>query len=731
MPLSVECRECGAQYNVPDRLAGKRAKCKKCGATMSIPSLEGEAGDDDGLSALMELAAESGESTASRAGRARQGAGRGAIDPPAGWTPESVIIEKEPNPAPTAAFGSGRWKRNSGGLARLVKPLLLLCIVGGLAYGGWSLYQRGTTPGGLIASAKDKLTSGKKDAEKKPDPPPPPTEAQLKRDESADDLKTIYVAVTSYVGRNSGNWPPDLGTLRQDGTLAEDALKSPFGPAFATGDYLYRPYIAEASASSDVVLAHDAAELANREGANVLFGDGTVTWMEKAGVQSVLQRSDEQRAAAAKQREDQVAQARLLEQQREERERQLREEQARARAELDPNYRPAGRRDVAERVQAGGGGLVKDVQDIAMRRGTEQLIRPATPGSAYAVIVRSQQGDTVEVFDAKATEPVAVAQFQADQQFRANPGAYALSPDGKLIVRLVSWPNLKAVVHALDTKAGVQSIDLDDKFGEPTVVGFLTPDRFVIRWHKSGNHGVEVWNAKGGNRGRQIDLFGVQPYPAPGSEAIAPDGRTYAILDRNVDRNERSTGGRSQPRGRTIGQAQGKLQIVLYDLVAGGTPRRFQVPGLDNAPGVQAAGLAFSPDKTRLAGLFVDPQGRALVMTWSMNNGKVTAEHVVPEKLDPPRAGAGRGRALDWVAGGRGLLVSGRTILDADTGAVLATLDAGKVLGQAITNDSTVHLGYGDVSQLQGVAVVLLDESKFPTKSTGASPGRALAPPQR
>lgn len=728
MPLSVECRECGAQYNVPDKLAGKRAKCKKCGATMSIPSLAGGGGEDDGLSALMELAAESGEGAAPRAaGGARRGAARGAVNAPAGWTPESVIVEKEANPPPTGALGSGRWNRKSGGLGRLVKPLLLLCIVGGLAYGGWYLYQRGTSPGGFIASAKDKLMGGKKDDEKKPDQPPPPTEAELKRNESADDLRTIYTAVTSYTGRNGGNWPPDLATLRQDGTLSEDALKSPFGPAFATGDYVYKAYVAEASPSSEVVLAHDAAELANGDGANVLFGDGTVKWIEKSGVQSALQRSDEQRAAAAKQRDEQVAQARMAEQQRQERERQMREEQARARAEQDPNYRPAGRRDVAERLEAGAGGLVKEVQDVAMRRGTEQLIRPATPGSAYAVVVRNQQADTVEVFDAKATEPVAVAQFQADQQFRGNPGAYALSSDGKLIVRLVSWPNLKAVVHSLDTKTDVQSIDLDDKFGEPTVVGFLTPDRFVIRWHKFGNHGVEVWNAKGGNRGRQIDLFEVQPYPAPGSEAIAPDGRTYAILDRN----ERSTGGRGQPRGPVIGQVQGKLQVVLYDLVGGGQPRRFQVPGLDNAPGVQAAGIAFSPDKARLAGLFVDPQGRSLVMTWSMNNGKVVAEHVVPEKLDPPRAGSGRGHALDWVAGGRGLLVAGRTILNPDTGAVLATLDAGKVLGQAVTNGSTVHLGYGDGSQLQGVAVVPLDETKFPTKITVPSPGRALAAPQR
>src|SRR6476469_2557544 len=101
MALSVECPECGARYNVGDNMAGKKARCKKCGAVMPIPTVAGE-GEDDSLSALAELAAANDEG-------GRRGAARGAMGgPPAGWTPESVIIEKERNPAPTAAFGSGR-----------------------------------------------------------------------------------------------------------------------------------------------------------------------------------------------------------------------------------------------------------------------------------------------------------------------------------------------------------------------------------------------------------------------------------------------------------------------------------------------------------------------------------------------------------------------------------------------------------------------------------------------
>src|SRR6184192_2244960 len=102
MPLSVECPECGARYNVPDKLAGKRAKCKKCGATIPIPAAASDdpGAEDDSLAALAELA---GEPVAPR------GTSRASLKPPPGWTPESVIVEKEANPAPSASYGSGRW----------------------------------------------------------------------------------------------------------------------------------------------------------------------------------------------------------------------------------------------------------------------------------------------------------------------------------------------------------------------------------------------------------------------------------------------------------------------------------------------------------------------------------------------------------------------------------------------------------------------------------------------
>jgi hypothetical protein len=696
MALSVQCDACGARYNVGENLAGKRAKCKKCGATMQIPALAADAGaEDESLAALMDLARESGEGTPPARGRTGGAARPSAATPPAGWTPESVIVETAPNPSPTSAFGSGRWQRNSGGIGRLVKPLIILCIIGGLGYGGWYLFNSGKA-GDLVASAKVKL-GGKKEKKKDPaDNQPKLSEAEQKRNTSAERLGRIHATLTAYTGKNAGNWPADLKTLQQDQSLDAEALSSPFGPAFASPDIVYKPYVAEAVPAADAVIAHDAAELASGEGATLLFGDGLVKWLGKDAAQAAIQRSDEVRTAAAKEREQKVALARQQEGERVARERQMREQGLRAQADQDPNFRPPARQDLVQRIQGGAEGLAQGVQDVAMRRNTEMMIRPVYPGSVYGVIVRDVRGDTVEVYNGKGAEPVAVAQFPTDQQFQAASGAYALSADGKYIARVVSFPRLKAAVWSVEKNADVQSYDLNDDFGQPSLVGFLMSDRLAVRWEKGSQHGIEVYNLKVGQRGRQIELAGI--IPGPGSEAVSPDGRLYAAVAR----------------------FKGAMQLQVYDTVTGGQPRRFLAPGLNNQLNLTPAGVAFSPDRARVAALF-EQGGRAVVVVWQMVNGKISGEHVVPGQIEPPTDGrARRLRSLDWV-GGKALLVCGTVVMNADTGALVTTLDAGKVKGQAVTGNATVHLAHGSEQNIEGVTAVTLDETKFPATGGGGA----------
>lgn len=901
MPLSVECQECGTKYNVPDKLAGKRAKCKKCGATMSIPEPDAPIGfapdsEEDPLAALQDLARQSGEAEAApepapaprrRDTAAGSVAGGRVGGAPAGWTPESVIVERAPSSAASgpSAAGSGRWAKTnrrpldpdvlakllvfffiaalgavgfyihqrlsgvapargvaawwtwvgtflvlcfalvaplamigpavaaklfrqilpSGAYLRTVAvatlPLTLLAVVAlGVVAGvvsnsliwtlmavlvpltialswylfemsaaaavvGWVLgvvpyvvglflalaiakpitnavkgdagVQGGRTAvaanAGPFASWLPSVNSAAKPAEKtatdiaadnqatKQAPPKPPTETEQKRNQSADKLRQIYAAINTHLAATNRNWPLDLASLQRDQGLDAQVLTSPFGPAFAAGDYVYKPYVPETVAGPAVVLAYDNAELSNGEGANVLFGTGEVRWLAIDAVEAALAQSESIRVAAAQQREQALA-MRLQQPQQSPTSPTVVDGGAGQGGGTGPGaQRLVARGDVADQIKAGAQGYVAEAQEVAVRRGTEQLIRAVTPASAVAVLVRGTQGDTVEVFDGKAAEPVAVADFQTDPQFRNNPGAYALSPDGKLLARLTSWPKLEASVYSFEKKAEAKSIELDTVNGEPTLVGFMAPDRFIIRWQLGGEHGLQVWNARTGERGRQLVLSRVDPPPAPGSEAISPDGRTYAIVNRAAPANA--------PRGRAAAAQQG-LQVLLYDVIGGGTqPRRFQVPVLGNQPGVSPAGLAFSPDKQRLALLLVDNQGRAVVLQWNMATGKPLPEHALPEKVDLPRVGFGRVRGLDYVADGRALLVAGRTLLNPDTGATLAVLDAGKVHGQAVTDDATVHLAHGDFAQLEGVAVITLNEGKLPEKP--GTPNRAVAAPAR
>ncbi len=55
MSISINCNQCGKQYNVEDKLAGKRAKCTQCGAVLVIPSAQPPAAADPPLADLSAL----------------------------------------------------------------------------------------------------------------------------------------------------------------------------------------------------------------------------------------------------------------------------------------------------------------------------------------------------------------------------------------------------------------------------------------------------------------------------------------------------------------------------------------------------------------------------------------------------------------------------------------------------------------------------------------------------
>jgi prepilin-type processing-associated H-X9-DG protein len=117
------------------------------------------------------------------------------------------------------------------------------------------------------------------------------------RTRSASHLRQIGQAILLYCNEHQGKMPPDLQEVAKTEDLTPDVLHSPFGDAKAAGDYTYFALdVLNKDVPPDVVIAYDAAELRSGEGANVLYADGHVEWLDRDGVNKALEKAAQWRA---------------------------------------------------------------------------------------------------------------------------------------------------------------------------------------------------------------------------------------------------------------------------------------------------------------------------------------------------------------------------------------------------------------------------------------------------
>jgi predicted Zn finger-like uncharacterized protein len=445
MPLSVECPECGTRYNVPDKLAGKKARCKKCGATIPIPggapveSPIGFAPEDDPMAALNDLARATGEAEApapdlapAPAAPRRRG---GLATIPADWTPESVIVEKES--APRSAEGSGRWARKSdSGLAR---KLVWLVVLAAIAAGGWYAYTNYSGRAAeIIASASNKLkTAEKKPADEKTPAPPKPAPAandkEPKRAESAEHLRKIFSAVSARAARDGWNWPSELSTLQGDGALTGETLKSPFGPAFASADYVYKPHVPARPparrSSSPTTTPSTPPATAPTSCSAAARSSGSTSRRSRRRPPAI--------GAGPRRRDpDPSADARLA-----------RPSPQPGQSSVFPGSSEGSPSTPVPNPSAGAGRPGATWRSGSRRRRrassatswTSPCARapssraPSAPSRSSGVLVRDPQGDTVELFDGKSSDPCRRRSSPPSSSSATTPAPYALSPDGKLL----------------------------------------------------------------------------------------------------------------------------------------------------------------------------------------------------------------------------------------------------------------------------------------------------------
>jgi hypothetical protein len=349
------------------------------------------------------------------------------------------------------------------------------------------------------------------------------------------------------------------------------------------------------------------------------------------------------------------------------------------------------------------------------------ILRPPAPSGAFAIVRGAHREHTVTIYDGAPPKQVGEHTFKVDAFAGPN---YAVSADGQRLLRIATFPKLS--VRALSAADGseVGAVELDAALGEPTILGFLGAggDRFVIRWEgKFGKYGLEVWDLKNPKRfARRVDLPDHEP--AAANVAISPDGRLFATAVRA------KPGGSRNPRG-------GQSQLALYSMTDV-SARRLPIQALDPQWSIEPAGIAFSPDGSKVAALFAK-DGNALVVAWNAKTGKVVFDKPLPFVVEPlaQLSGAAVGRAafgaapsIDWMPGGNAWLVAGASVVDATTGQVLGDLAGKDVFAQAVVGDRFVHLAFRQNLRPGGLAVLTLDAKTFPPAKPPASPTRTAPP---
>lgn len=112
------------------------------------------------------------------------------------------------------------------------------------------------------------------------------------RVKSGSNLRQIGQGLILYANDNKGAYPPDFATLRKTQDLTDDNFKSPDGHAKNGPDYVYLVYPGmKNDVAADLAIAYDAAELEAGEGANLLFGDGHVEYLDASGVNAAIEKA--------------------------------------------------------------------------------------------------------------------------------------------------------------------------------------------------------------------------------------------------------------------------------------------------------------------------------------------------------------------------------------------------------------------------------------------------------
>ncbi len=306
--------------------------------------------------------------------------------------------------------------------------------------------------------------------------------------------------------------------------------------------------------------------------------------------------------------------------------------------------------------------IVTSAKEMDWLPSVDAVLRSQVGNTPLAIVTRTPDRERVQIVNAAHDGVVGEVSFKKDP---AASDRYVINPEGDLVLRTVSWPKLSVQVLSTVPGRNGRIIDLDETFGNATLLGVTSTDQLFIQRERGGQHGIEIWNIRTATRARPLS----QPVIVENGLAISPDGKYIAVATK-ID-----------------GQA-----MVQLTNSAGGV-KRIPIKRLDSKWPLEPVAITFSPDSSRLAICFEHDSG-LLIVAWSTAGASQLYEQIyLPGTLTIPPRDQFKGRALDWVGeDASSWLLYGRLVIDPQSGNTLGNLGVANVVKQQVIDGKNVDL---------------------------------------
>jgi hypothetical protein len=309
---------------------------------------------------------------------------------------------------------------------------------------------------------------------------------------------------------------------------------------------------------------------------------------------------------------------------------------------------------VVTTVETPAEGVIKNQRIAPMQQSFDAVIFPLTD-SHFVATTRLGGGNTMieswntDTFASAGSHPFGSAK------------AYVLSPDGDRLAMINEFPSPFVLVWSFRQNQALPSLYLENRPGvssNPELIGFLSPQRLLTRWQRSGGYLFEVMDVE--TRAQAFTPIEVPMYESSGAcLAINHAGSLAAIATKDP--------------------ANGKPSILLYDLQKGSQIAKTEIGGFDARFPVSPTGMAFSFDSRKLAVLF-EQGGNGLIKLYQIEptSGAIqySTEHFYPAGPLPGRdLHAFTGNALSWTPDGSAWLLYGQGLFSSSSGKWLQEIE--------------------------------------------------------